>query len=79
MSADIIGKTGTEANDDSKDLLPIFWDLASINEEKRVKRVVDLISILKGKEDDTNEKVYTTPLFAIFDIYLAIERAPLQH
>ena len=62
----MIGETHTEVNDDSKDLLPIFWDLASINEEKRVKKVVDLISILKGKEDDMNEKVYTNSLFAIF-------------
>ena len=52
-----------EEKGDSKDILPIFWDLASLDEEKRIERVVDLIAILKERvekfasKEHVNEEV----------------------
>ena len=38
-----------------KNILPFFWDLASNDEEKRIGRVVDLVSTLKMKSQKHEE------------------------
>ena len=60
----MVTEMNTDEKGESKDLLPIFWDLASLDEEKRIERVVDLTSILKERverlanKEHMNEEVY---------------------
>lgn len=53
MSEEISSEENSGA---SKDILPIFWDLASLDEAKRIDKVVDLVSTLKS-QDSTDEDV----------------------
>ena len=39
----------------TQNILPLFWDLASNDEEKRIGRVVDLVSTLKTKSEKHEE------------------------
>ena len=60
----------TEEEGKLKDIMPIFWDLASVDEEKRIKSAVDLILILRERVErlkgNFNEKVYTYGKSALY-------------
>ena len=61
MKSKLNKEVSSEEKYESKDILPIFWDLASTDEEKRVESVVHLVSIFKGKAEEKNnmnEKVH---------------------
>lgn len=52
-------KTNGSETKKSRNILPLFWDLASLEEDKRVQRAVDLISTLKTEEDSEEDVEYT--------------------